>query len=177
MAFISKLRRAKVIIDPRLLDTIEGFGTAKFSGEVYRHVVASRDPLAPSRAGGRWGPPGEFGVLYTAMRANIARAELAYLLSQSSNPPTTERRLWRIRLDISGVLDLTDPARLRALDIDPDDFAGAGAACARVGQAANYIGVKGLLAPSARASGANAMVLFDNLGAGDLVEALDWTSI
>jgi RES domain-containing protein len=166
-----------VIIEPRLLDTIEGFGTERFTGEVYRHVVASRDPLAPSRAGGRWGPPGEFSVLYTALRADIARAELAHLLSQSSNPPSAERRLWRIRIEISGVLDLTDPARLRLLDIDPDDFAAAGAACARAGRAANFLGVKGLLAPSARARGTNAMVLFDNLEPTDRVEALDWTDI
>jgi hypothetical protein len=99
------------------------------------------------------------------------------LLSQSSNPPTAERRLWRIRLDVDGVLDLTDPARLRALDIDLSDFASSVAACQRAARAANFLGVKGLRAPSARAPGANVMVLFDNLRAGDIVEALDWTEI
>lgn len=176
MAFISD-RSYPVIIDNRLLDAIEGFGDIAFQGSLYRHISAGRDPLAPSRAGGRWAPPGEFPILYTATRADIALAEWAYLRAQTSLPPSTPRQLWRIEAKVARVLDLTSSERLRKLDIDPNNFADAALACAAAGRAANFLGFKGILAPSARAPGANVMILFDNLEASDVLTALDFKEI
>lgn len=166
-----------MIIDSRLLDTIESFGDIAFEGALYRHISAGREPLTPSRAGGRWAPPGEFSILYTATRADIALAEWAYLRAQVSLPPSTPRQLWRIEAKITRVLDLTPPERLHKLDIDPADFANAALACAAAGRAANFLGFKGILAPSARAPGANVMILFDNLEASDVLTALDFEAV
>lgn len=53
-----------------------------FEAIVYRHVSSQHDPLDSSgslKAGGRWNPQGEYGVLYTALNEETAKAELERL--------------------------------------------------------------------------------------------------
>jgi RES domain-containing protein len=161
-----------VIIDPRIIDTLESCGTSDWSGRVWRHVFAGRDPTLPSHAGGRWAPAGAFGILYTSCTSDGARSEGDYLIAQYSTPPSRQRLLCEIDVRLEKVVDLTIQDRLQQLGVDQANYKKEWGKCPEIGAAANFLGYQGLLAPSARSNADNLMILTDQLNQQCSVECV-----
>jgi RES domain-containing protein len=159
-----------LIIDPRLVDLLEDFGAAPWNGDVWRHVIGDRDPLAPSHAGGRWAPPDTFPVLYTSLAREGALAEAAHLISLYSIPPSARRTVCRIDVTLTRVADLTDPKRLAKLGVDPADAGPGYGTCPEIGAAASFLAYQAILVPSLRYRGSNLVVFTERLEPGCVMD-------
>ena len=150
------------IRDPQLIDALDARPLRSFRGNVWRVVRVGRDPVEPSRAGGRW-DRGGFDVLYTALEADGAIAELDYHLRMQPVFPSkyraevhelavaTERALYFDSLDELVPLGV-DPSRYREpLYSRSQD----------IGDAAAFLGVAALVVPSARWPCQNVVLILD----------------
>jgi RES domain-containing protein len=148
--------------DPQLLDALDAWPLQPFHGHVWRVVRVGRDPVEPSRAGGRW-DRGRFDVLYTALDEDGAIAELDYHLRLQPVFPSryeaeaheltvaTERALYFASLDELVPLGV-DPARYREPLYSRSQ---------EIGDAAAFLGVAALIVPSARWPCQNAVLMLD----------------
>jgi RES domain-containing protein len=166
-----------------LVDAIDRLEPVPYVGDVYRHVAVGRHPLSGAGArslGGRWNPPQSFATLYLADQKATIEAEFRRMarrqgLSLSSFLP---RRLYRIEVDLQAVIDLTEtealPEGLVGLDFGSDNLTVTQA----IGEAAQYLGREGILAPSAAGDGKVLAVFIDRLMPDSRVDDLDfdvWT--
>lgn len=167
-----------MIHDPSLLDRLSEFHSERFEGEVFRATRASANPVAASISGGRWTPPpdGEAGhsVLYTSLERDGAIAEVASFLAQLTPIPgprpmkitrlavSTARTIRLARVDL-GALGV-DLARYGERDYDRTQ---------KIGAALVFLGLDGLIAPSARWSCDNLMIFGDNHALTEKLEAVD----
>ena len=147
-------------LDEDLVQRVDDLGTTAWSSTAYRYTSPRRDPLSGSGArlfGGRW-PRGAFAVVYLAHPLAACLAELrrsAELTNLSvSDALVSGRTLHTVQAHDVQVLDLTsEPSRsaigLEIGDIADDDWT----ACQAVGQAADFLGYQGVLAPSATGTG------------------------
>lgn len=148
------------MIDRTLLNAVAALPTTVVEGDFFRH--ASKRERAPegSPAGGRWGPVGGYPVIYLG-RPEVSVVGEAYRhivdAVEGMRPElVAARHLMRCELRVTNVVDLTDPAVLQSLALDPEDLRseiGDYERCIRVGQAAHQLGFHGILAPSATALG------------------------
>lgn len=148
-------------LDEDLVQRVNDLGTTSWSGTAYRYTTPKRDPLSGTGArlnGGRWNPRGAFAVIYLARpeAACIAELERSAELTNISvtNALRSGRTLHTLHAHQVQVLDLTsEPSQsaigLEASDIADDDHT----ACQAVGQAADFLGYQGVLAPSATGTG------------------------
>lgn len=161
-----------MIIDPRIVDLLEGFGADAWQGHVWRHVFHGRDPLAPSHAGGRWAPRSQFGVLYTSVLREGAIAEAAHLIAQYTIPPSVTRVVCKIDVTLARVIDLTSDDRLAQLGVDRITYPQSWGPCPDIGAASNFLGFQGILAPNARFDCDNLIVLTDRIDTGTALEVV-----
>lgn len=159
-----------MIIDPQITDLLEEFGSAPWSGKVWRHVFENREPLDPSWQPGRWSPGGLFPILYTSTARDGALAEDDHLIAQYSIAPSRKRRMASIEVELTKVLDLTIDNRLVRLGVDLTTFAIDAGRCPEIGAAANLVEVQGFLAPSARYAGNNLMIFTERLDKETVLE-------
>jgi RES domain-containing protein len=136
----------------RALDRVVPIG---WRGTVLRHHAPRYGALDGEGAranGGRWNPPQSFPVVYTALdRATVDR-ELERLARRSglNVESLLPRRLSRIDVELTRVLDLTDRAVRRRVgvtltELTHEDWA----ATQGIGQAAQLLGYEAILAPGA----------------------------
>ena len=166
--------------DPALLDALDAFDRIPYAGEVWRVVRHGRNPLQGSASGGRWDPT-SFDVLYTSLDPDGAVAEVHFHLSRQPVFPSRIRyRLHRIRVSTAKTLRLlnldamvplgVDPARYRELLYQPTQA---------IGDAAYFLGFDSIIAPNARWSCKNLIVLTDQLALADLevieTSEVNWT--
>jgi RES domain-containing protein len=149
-----------------LVDAIDRLDPIPYAGDVYRHVAAGRHPLSGAGArslGGRWNPPQSFATLYLADQKATVEAEFRRMARRQGLSPSSflPRRLYRIAVDLRAVIDLTDPRSLpegiAGLELGADNLSSTQA----IGEAAQYLGREGILAPSAAGDG-NVLALFIN---------------
>lgn len=102
-----------------LVDAIEAESPTSFSGLVWRVVTDGFDVLRPGRAGGRW-DDGTFDVLYTSSARDGAIAESWFHASKGQPviPSRITKRLYKIEVEISKVLDLSDMQKLRSFGVN-----------------------------------------------------------
>lgn len=166
--------------DPHLIELLDELPRSVFRGEAFRHQGPGYHPLSAEGAriqGGRWNPPNSFPVLYLALDRSTAAAEFYRRAEREGRPPEQllPRRLYRYRVELEAVLDLTGRdalthAALSPTDISSDDLS----RCQAVGDAAHYLGLEAILTPSATSAGRNLAVFFDRLRSGSTVEPLDF---
>ena len=93
------------------------------SGIWYRHVRAGGHPLGlpPAAAGGRWQRARVVGAVYLADSPHTAWAEFYRALAETEVAPAAlmPRDLWRYRVALDAVADLTEPTALAQLGLDP----------------------------------------------------------
>lgn len=158
------------IHDPALLDLLEAQPTSAWHGHVWRHMFNDYPPDRINTSGARWNPPG-VGAIYTALSRATALAEGQHAIDSQPRRTLAKRVLYEVQVDVRSLIDLTDPQLLTQLGVTAaelvsDNFA----ACQRVGGACSWLGMDGLLVPSARSVGDNLVLL---IGDGALSEDLE----
>lgn len=155
--------------DPDLVERLDPLACRAVTTAAYRHIPEGRQPLSGEGAriqGGRWNPAESFPTLYLGMTEDVVVAEFQRLVRRSRLAVADffPRELYRIDVTLELVLDLTDPATLAALGVARDDLRSDDlATCQTIGDAAHYLGIEAILAPSAAALGSVLAVYTDRL--------------
>ena len=172
-------RRAR---DLALLDQVDALRRSRFTGTAWRLVREGRDPLQGGPSISRW-CNGEFDVLYTSLERDGAIAEMHALLNlQPVFPSKIIFRTHRLKVSVKHALDLTDFSSLSKLGVDISCYHDRNYAVTQsIADVAYFLGLDGILVPSARWPCANAVLFTDRIEAASLsVEAtepdpIDWT--
>lgn len=148
--------------DPNLLEALADLNPSTWSGRVWRHTFADNPPDKANGRGARWNPPGT-DALYVSLDRETALAEAEHQIALQPIRPRAKRTLYQLDLELSNVLDLTNPEVLERLGVDRAalshvDFT----ACQRVGGAAAFLRHDGILVPSGRHPGINLVVFISN---------------
>ena len=160
------------LFDPEFLDELERRIARPWQGTAWRVTVGSTEPLQTNSRGARWNPPG-VEALYTSLNRDAAIAEVEYLLSQQPVPVTAPRFVSELNVHLSAVVDLSHPEETDSLDWSHEGLLGENLALPqKVGAAAEFLGVAGILVPSARANGTNLVILMKNQSHIDLVQLI-----
>jgi hypothetical protein len=165
--------------DIELLDALDALDRVQFEGRVWRAAREGRDPLQGHPSAGRW-DPGTFDVLYTSMEAEGAVAEIHFHLSRQPVFPSMIRYgLHEIAVRTTKTLYFADLSALAPLGVEGARYREIlyGRTQA-IGDAADFLGFDGLIAPSARWPCRNLVIFTDRLGPPGLEVlssfALDW---
>lgn len=155
-----------MIHDPALLDFLSSLPRESFDGSVYRVTSKSADPTAFSYSGGRWAPPelneGSCAILYTSMEESGAIAEVASYISLLTPVPTKQLQAYKLSVGASKTLRL-GVGHLPDIGMSPSEFPQRNYAQSQlVGAALNFLGLDGLIAPSARWDCDNLMIFQSN---------------
>ena len=110
--------------DPRALGQLSG---TALSAVAYRNQARGFDPRSGDgarRLGGRFNPPHSFPVLYLCVTRPCVVAELTRQAERQglSIEALLPREVFEISVDLDRVLDITDPATLDALGVEPPDL-------------------------------------------------------
>jgi hypothetical protein len=143
-----------MIHDQSLVDQLSPLTPERFDGEVFRVTGVSADPLAFSFNGGRWAPAARDGVdvpvLYTSMESDGALAEVVSYLTLLTPLPSKPLKVAKLGVSARQTLRLArvsleglgvDMARYGERDYDRTQ---------NIGAALAFLGLDGLIAPSAR---------------------------
>lgn len=148
-------------LNESLVERIDELARRKISGEYYRYTGARRDPLSGAGArahGGRWNPRDICAAIYLATPRAACAGEARRAAEALATAPEVMLRapflLHTVQATDVAVLDLTDPDALEHVglttaDLIDDDRT----ACQSVGHAAWFLGIQGILAPSASGTG------------------------
>lgn len=165
------------LIDEEALNRVNSMLPLRWSGTVFRHTTARRDPLSGAGArlsGGRWNPKDLFETLYLASPAQACVAELERLAHSQdvavSDLLAVPRLLHTIEVVELPVLDLSTDAALAAAglslaDIRSDNWS----RCQSVGHAVWFLKLGGVRAPSATGEGEVIAVFEGRIDPGQLV--------
>jgi RES domain-containing protein len=168
------------VIDPQLLVQIDAVEPVPFHGRAFRHVAQDHHPLSGVGArthGGRWNPPDSFSTLYLALERDTTVREFYRLVERQGRAPEDflPRRMYRYDLGLAAVLDLRDSATRARLQLSDVDLQAIDATkCQQLGECAHYLGLEGILAPSATGQGNVLAVFFDRLQADSQIRDLDY---
>ena len=147
--------------DPALLDRLEALELREWTGRAFRYTAARRPPERENTLGARWNPR-EVPAIYVALEHETVLAEFAHHLDAlSPRPSQASFTLYELDLRVEKVADLRDAGVLDHLGVGwqqlaNDDFA----ACQRVGAAAAWLRIGGLLVPSARRTTGSNLIVF-----------------
>jgi len=150
-----------------LVDLLSTLATERFEGEVYRATRRSADPLAFSENGGRWAPLARDGVdvpvLYTSMTRDGALAEVvSYLTLLTPLPLSRPLKVARLGVSTAKTLRLARVG-LERLGVDMARYGERDYARTQdIGAALAFLGLDGLIAPSARWPCDNLMIYQTN---------------
>jgi RES domain-containing protein len=148
--------------DPNLLEALADLKPSTWSGRVWRHTFADNPPDKANGRGARWNPPGT-DALYVSLDRETVLAEAEHQIAVQPIRPKAKRTLYQLDLELSNVLDLTDPKVLEGLGVDRAALSDMEfAACQRVGGTAAFLGHDGILVPSGRHAGINLVVFVSN---------------
>lgn len=159
--------------DPDLVDRLASLRSPRFEGVVWRATRFNHDPVAFSHSGGRWAPPSSsqsVPVLYTSMDRDGAIAEMTSWLDLLVPRPTKSILVHRLEVKATDVVTM-DAEMLAQCGVDfaaygERSYVAMGEAppsrTQEIGAALSFLGVDGLIVPSARYPCGN-LVLFDNL--------------
>ncbi|MGH6919013.1 MAG: RES family NAD+ phosphorylase [Geminicoccaceae bacterium] len=159
-------RRAR---DLELLDALDALPRVSFEGTAWRAVREGRDPLQGHPSAGRW-DPGTFDVLYTSMEPDGAIAEMhVHLSRQPVFPSGLAFGLHAIAVRTKKTLHFADLSALAALGVDGARYGDIlYPRTQAIGDAADFLGFDGLIAPNARWPCQNLVIFTDRLAPADL---------
>lgn len=150
--------------DRALLDALDSYPAEKFEGRGWRTTFESRDPLLGSTAGGRWGPPGSFEVLYTSCDPDGSLAEIYHDLSMTPVFSYSNVLLAELQVTLQRVLQLTNQDHLVALGLDDPRAKRIDTSISHaVGAAAHFLEFQAILVPSARWECNYLVILMDRI--------------
>jgi RES domain-containing protein len=147
----------------------------RVDGTFERHVSRDWRELTGSSAGGRWGPPGAFSVLYLGRpRPSVVVEAYRHLVDpfEGMTPDMVQpRRLLVVEVSVSDVLDLRDESAAATVGLSQDDLVspvGEYEPCWRVARAAHQLGLHGILAPAATRFGETLAMFEEHLAPAEL---------
>lgn len=150
-----------MIHDQHLLDRLDALPVEPFDGIVYRATPGTRDPTAASSNGGRWSPV-DVSVLYTSLERDGALAEVVSFWSLLSPLPSKPVRIHEIETATRRTLRLARTA-FPAFGLDDDHYGLRDYDLTqRIGAALNFLGMDGLISPSARWNCENLTIFTEN---------------
>jgi RES domain-containing protein len=159
-------------------DLIVAVGRAprtRVEGTFERHVGREWRELTGSSAGGRWGPPGAFSVLYVGRpRGSVVVEAYRHLVDPfdgMTGDMVQPRRLILVDVAVSDVLDLRAPSAAASVGLSENDLRspiGDYESCWRVARAAHQLGIHGVLAPAATGLGETFAIFEEHLTAEEL---------
>jgi RES domain len=156
-------------MDRGLANAIAGTTPGVASGVFYRHAWIGMRELKASSAGGRWGPPRAYGVLYLGRPETSVIAEAYRALVDRVEGMRPElvgpRRFFTVDVEVANLLDLRVSEHRVAVGLDLDVLAGPWEPCQRVGLAAHQLGLHGVIAPAATQLGLTLALFEHNLPA------------
>lgn len=154
------------LFDPALLDAIEG-AIERFDRIAWRQVIVGTDPLRTNVMGGRWNPRG-VEALYCSLTSRGAQIELQALLDRQSVAIRRAPVAHRLSVVLSRVARVSESAAFAAAGVDRDAVLGPDWTLPQtIGAAAEWLGLAGLLVPSARHDDGNLVILSGELGPAD----------
>lgn len=144
-------------------------------GTFQRHTSRRVTTLSGSPAGGRWGPPGGFPVLYVGRPVSSVVVEAYRHLVDEIEGMTPDRvaprTLWTCDVSVSNVLDLRETESRKVVGLSLEDVTspvGQYEPCQRVAQAAYQLQLHGVIAPAAGAAGETLALFEHHLPADEL---------
>lgn len=155
---------------------------ADIKGTFERHVSAKWRHLNGSRAGGRWGPPGAFSVLYLGRpRTSVVVEAYRHLVDPFTDAGMTgdlvqPRRLLIVEVSVTTILDLRDSEAQARVGLSDDDLVsdiGTYDACWQVARAAHQLELHGVIAPAATALGETLALFEEHLPFEELPRLVD----
>ncbi len=160
-----------MVYDPELLDQLEALGTTTFDDVVWRHMFNEYDPARSNTRGARWNPPG-VAAIYASLERETAIAEAEHAIASQPLRPRFSRQLYRVRVTLEAVADLTGAGILTDLGVDIQELTSPEhGPCRTIGGAAHWLGCDGMLVPSARSPhGTNLVVFTDRMNVDAALE-------
>jgi RES domain-containing protein len=147
-----------MIFERQTIEALERLQTSPWEGTVFRHMLAEFEPDRENVKGARWNPP-ECPAIYTSLERKTCIAEADYHLGLQPVPITVKRSVYRIKVVLQNVLNMSQWTILKQLGVTREDFAGTEFETQQeIGGAAEWLKHDGILVPSARASGANLVI-------------------
>jgi len=152
-----------------LVARIDALGTAEIETVAFRHVSVGTNPRSGTGArihGGRWNPPDSFATLYLALDRQTVAAEFERAARRQGLTPDQflPRELHEFDVRLTAILDLTSAEARDALGLgEAELLADNPARCREVGEAAHYVGLEGVMAPSAAGAGTVLAVFLEKL--------------
>ncbi len=98
-----------MIYDRELLAKLDGLRANQWHGEVFRHMFGDYPPERENQRGARWNPP-ETPAIYTSLTRDVALAEADFQISLQPVRPRARRTIYRIRVTLSSVIDVSEMA-------------------------------------------------------------------
>ena len=126
--------------------------------------------------GGRWNPPKSFPTLYLALDRLTVLAELKRTAFRFGIAPEglLPRAVYRFDIALHQCLDLRDASGRETVGLSLDAIRSEDPRrCQEVAMAAHYLGLEGLLAPSAAGPGSTIALFTDRLHPDSIVEPGD----
>jgi len=164
---------------PDLAATVDTLGAARVTGRFYRHVAAGRDPrtgLGARISGGRWNPPESFSTLYLGDGIDTVAREFYRLARRQGLHPRSflPRDLHTFKVELEAALDLRPLSARERLGLSDAELRSDDAShCQAIGEAAHYLELEGVLAPSATGRGTVLAVFLPRLRPGSRVQPTD----
>jgi RES domain-containing protein len=151
----------------QLAVAVAGAPRASVAATFYRHASFDHEALKGSSAGGRWGPPDLYPVLYLGRPPGSVVGEAYRHLVDDVEGMRPElvapRRFVTCRIAVGNLLDLRTPEAVEAVGLRDDDLysaPGDDGACQRVGRVAHQLELHGVIAPAATRLG-ETLALFE----------------
>ncbi len=143
---------------PGVLRVLETLESKAWDGTVWRHMFGDNPPTRENRLGARWNPPG-VPAIYASLDHRTALAEGQHAAAIQPLRPTVKRTIYKLRIRLGKVLDLSSRSALLKLGINAPELANVDhTACQRIGGAVEWLEHDGLLVPSARSAGRNLVI-------------------
>ena len=166
-----------MIHDQSLVDQLSALRVERFEGEVFRVTGVSADPLASSVNGGRWAPGARDGadvpILYTSFEREGALAEVVSYLAMLTPLPSRPLKVSRLGVSTAKTLRLAR-ANLEVLRVDMGRYGERDYGRTQsIGAALAFLGLDGLIAPSARWACDNLMIFTYNHPINERLEEID----
>jgi RES domain-containing protein len=161
-----------------LVGRLDALGATALSAVAFRHVSVGTNPKAGTGArihGGRWNPANSFATLYLGLEVGTVAAEFARAARKQGLSPEQflPRNLCTIRVSLSALLDLRREESRAAIELSDDQLrADDPASCRDIAEAAHYLGLEGVLAPSATRAGTVLAVFLETLRPGSELEVI-----
>jgi hypothetical protein len=166
-----------MIHDQNLVDQLSALSFERFEGEVFRATGISADPLASSVNGGRWAPRARDGAdvptLYTSFERDGALAEVVSYLAMLTPLPSRPLKISRLGASTAKTLRLARVS-LESLGVDMAQYGERDYGRTQsIGAALAFLGLDGLIAPSARWACDNLMIFTFNHLMNERLEVIE----